>query len=259
MADHADMNDDERLSAYIDGELDQGEASCLERRLAAEPALAQRLEQLRAADRSARRAYRAIDEVPMPDAVLALLEQHDVGRSGETPAAKVIPMPLRGPRRFLQMPVAIAASVALVAGFLVHDLISRDSALGLTGTVARNSDLDRLLETGVSGDSLSLPGDGEGRIVLTFRASEGDWCRQFRLRTDGRAMQGLACRDAGGWRVGTASFTTPGAAGGAYGQAAGDVPAPLQLAVRDRLGDGELLEPDEEKQIISNGWENSRQ
>lgn len=257
MVDHQDMNDDERLSAWMDGELESGEADRLEQRLAAEPALADRLEELRAADRSAGRVYRAIDDVPMPAAVLELLEKRSAGRVDDPPAGNVIPMPLRGPRRFLRLPVAIAASVALVAGFLVHDFIRSGPAIELTGTVARNSDLYRLLETGVSGDALSLSG-GEGRIVLTFEAGDGDWCRQFRLRTGGGAAQGLACRGAGGWRMEAASFAPEGGEG-PYRQAADDTPPALERAVRDRLGDAAFLKSDEEKQLISNGWRKSGQ
>lgn len=253
MADQADMKDDERLSAYMDGELEQDEAVRLERRLAAEPALARRLEELRAADRSAGRAYRAIDEVPLPEAVLALLRENEAGRSDAMPSAEVIPMPVRGPRRFLQMPVAIAASVALVAGFLVHDLVGSGPAIELTGTVARDSDLYRLLETGVSSEALSLR-DGEGRIVLTFQGGEGAWCRQFRLRTEGAATQGLACRAAGGWQMDTASFA-PAGGEGPYRQAADETPPALERAVRDRLAGAALLGPDEEKSLISNGWD----
>jgi hypothetical protein len=257
MADQEHMNDDERLGAYIDGELEAGEAVRLERRLAAEPALSRRLEQLRAADRLAGRVYRAIDDVPMPEAVVALLGESDVGRD-EGPAARVIPIPVRGPRRFLQMPVAIAASVALVAGFLVHDLIGPAPALEWTGSVARHSDLYRLLDTGVSGDPLSLPGGGEGRIVLTFQAGEGDWCRQFRLRTERGEAQGLACRQAGGWQLEMASFAAGDRSGGPYRPAADETPAVLEQAVRDRLGAGEVLGPEAERQLISVGWRDPR-
>ena len=70
--------------------------------------------------------------------------------------------------------------------------------------------------------------------------------------------QGLACRGAGGWRMEAASFAPEGGEG-PYRQAADDTPPALERAVRDRLGDAAFLKPDEEKQLISNGWRKSGQ
>lgn len=258
MTDDEGMTDDERLSAYIDGELGRAEAELLGRRLAAEPALARRLEQMRAADLTAQRAFHAIDETPLPRRLLDVVEAGE-GRGAERmSASNVVPLPARGARRFLQMPVAIAASVALAAGFLVHDLIAPDtvpvSAMPVSGRIAQESGLYRMLETKLSAEPVTLAGGTDGEVVLTFRAADGDWCRQFRLRADAAAMQGLACRQAGAWQMETASFRAPGPPDGSFQQAGGTSTA-LETAVRARLGDRQPLESQEEIQVISDGWE----
>lgn len=257
-----DMTDDERLSAWLDGELPHDEAKRFEQRLAAEPALARRLERLREADRKAQQAFHAIDGAPMPQGVLDLLQDDDADRLQQSPDAspKAQVVELR-PRtaRFFQMPVAIAASVALVAGFLVRGLVAPqgvgdDAALPLSGVVAGGSGLHRVLETAPAGETVSLPGEGSAEVVLSFQADDGDWCRQFRLGTTAAAMQGLACRQAGGWQVEAASFAAPGSPGGAFQQATGATPAALEAAVRARLGAREPLGADEERRAISEGW-----
>lgn len=254
-----DMSDDERLSAWLDGELPPDEAKRLEERLAAEPVLARRLERLREADREAQHAFRAVDGTPLPQAVLDLLQDGDAERSREAQNVQVVRLRPRAPR-FFQVPVAIAAGVALVAGFLVHDLLAPrgvgdDAALPTSGLIAGDSRLYRMLETAPAGEPVELPGGGSAEVVLTFQANDGDWCRQFRLGTAGSALQGLACRQPGGWQLETATFAGPGPSDATFQQAAGGAPAALEAAVRARLGGREPLGREEESRVISVGWE----
>ena len=256
--DDEDMSDDERLSAWLDGELPPSEAKRLEERLSAEPALARRLERLREADRKAQHAFHALDASPMPQTVLDLLKDEDAARSRDAQQAQVVRLQPRRPR-FFQMPVAIAASVALVAGFLIHDLMAPqgaggETALPVSGVIAGNSGLYRMLESAPAGEAVDLAGSGVAEVVLTFQANDGDWCRQFRLGTAASALHGLACRQAGGWQLETASFAGPDPSGATFQQAAGATPAPLEAAVRARLGGGEPLAPGEESHVISEGW-----
>ena len=253
-----DMSDDERLSAWLDGELPDVEAHRLEERLAAEPALARRLERLRQSDHAAQHAFHAIDGSPMPSAVLDLLRDEDADRSRDAQEASVVRLRPRAPR-FFQVPVAIAASVALVAGFLVRDLIAppgigEDTALPISGLVASGSGLFRLLETAPAGQPVDLADGSRAEVVLTFQANDGDWCRQFRMEADPAALHGLACRQPGGWQLETASFAGPEPSDATFRQAAGATPAALEAAVRARLGAREPLDADEESQVLSEGW-----
>ena len=65
------------------------------------------------------------------------------------------------------------------------------------------------------------------RIGITFRASDGRYCRTFILR-EGKPLAGLACRDPRGWQVTMAmqAQREAGAAGG-YRTAADETPAPI--------------------------------
>jgi anti-sigma factor RsiW len=156
-----DKHDDELLSSYLDGELDAAKLRELEQRLATDEALQARLEALRGADRATRKWYAAVDARPMPASVLQLL-------AGAEPAArpessKVLAFPARGLRRFWQMPVAIAASVALVAGFLVSKIAEQEpdtgssTAMLTVRTIAPDSGL---LAAEVTGGSRLWAGGG---------------------------------------------------------------------------------------------------
>lgn len=91
MTDHEQITheDDEALSALLDGELPDDEAERLRARLAREPALAARLEVLENADAKVRGAYEGLTDEPVPQSVVDLLRpaegSHATG-SGEAAA-----------------------------------------------------------------------------------------------------------------------------------------------------------------------------
>jgi negative regulator of sigma E activity len=256
-----DSVDDERLCAWLDGELPAEEADRLSDRLAADPALARRLGALRGTDETMRRLYAAVDELPLPQQVLDLLQDDAAGAAGAEVKSNVVAFPRRGMRSFLQMPVAIAASVALVAGFLVSGLMSRDAgrvgdpATLYARTIPGDSELHRLLESGLSTEARTLDGGADARVVLTFQAGDGDWCRQFELAAPAGSTQALACRRGGNWQVETASFTDARDTGGPYQQASGATTPALDAAVEALIGDREPLAAEEESRLISKGWE----
>jgi len=252
--------DDALLSAYLDGELPAREAEALEARLAADAVLASRLAAMRAADRATRKVYARIDELPMPQHVLDLLKEDEASGSGNTRESNVVAFPRRGIRQFVQMPVALAASVALVAGFLVSGLVSRESGTGsgvpdlYAGAIPDDSELHGLLETGQGPAIQTLASGMDGRVILTFQAEDGDYCRQFQLNAGSGSMHALACRRDGAWRMETVSYADSAAPGGLYQQASGAALAALDAAVEALLGDREPLDLRQESLLISNSW-----
>ena len=107
--------DDEILSACHDGELPTAEAEAVRRRLAREPELAERLHAMEYVDAAAAGALRARDELPLPERVLALLDEAE--REEATCRANGTVIFLReagtapGPRRRKWF-VAVAAGIA---------------------------------------------------------------------------------------------------------------------------------------------------
>lgn len=253
-----DNADDIALSAYIDGELPDADARALRERLLTEPALARRLEVLRGADRDALCMYAAIDKRPMPQAVLDML-----GQGEQAPASSnVIAFPKRGMQQFFQMPVAIAASVALLAGFLVADFFRANDVIApeLTGLYAgevdANSRLYRFLEEGTSAEGQMLADGQSAELLLTFQDRDGDYCRQLRVDGKSAPVQGVACRRGNVWLVEAVSIAGKRAPDGSYQQASGDTPAAIDSAIDAMIGPQAPLDLDEEKSMISNSWKN---
>lgn len=248
--------DDAELSAYLDGQLPQGRADRLTERLAAEPALLRRLEAMRSADDATRRLYARLDQLPMPAGVLDLLQQ----KRSASPDSNVVSFPVRALRQYLQLPVAIAASVALLAGFLVNDLL-RGNAAGrgdlptiATGDIPADSALYRLLETGTGAAPWSLAGGTQAQLLLTFEESNGDFCRQLRLSSGSRAAQALACRRADGWQLEIVDFEPAGSPGGPYQQASAYDSAAVNAAVDALMGTNQPFDAEAETQLIESGW-----
>lgn len=254
MKERPDLDDDTLLSAYLDGELADDEADRITERLAREPALMRRLEAMQSADAATRQAFETLDEQPMPAAVLDML-----GASAGKSPGNVVPFPQRVVRNFAQLPVALAASVALVAGFLVSNVL-RDAPTdpyGITpaGVVAAGSDLHELLEHGISAEPQQFAGGATGQLVLTFEDKAGDWCRHLVVDAGEHGVQGVACRRGGTWQVEALGFGAAIDAGGPFRQASGTTPAAVDSAIDALIGPRDPLGADEERSLISNTWE----
>lgn len=253
MMERPELDDDTLLSAYLDGELADDEADRITERLAREPELMRRLEAMKTADDATRQAFEELDEQPMPAAVLDML-----GASAAARSATVVPFPQRIVRNFAQLPVALAASVALVAGFLVSNVL-RDAPTdpyGITsaGVVAAGSDLHELLEHGISAEPQQFADGSTGQLVLTFEDKAGDYCRQLVVDGGEHGVQGVACRRGGNWQVEALSFGGGVDAGGPFRQASGTTPAAVNSAIDALIGPGDPLGADEEKALISDSW-----
>ena len=262
MSGKADAGDDTILSAYLDEELSPDDTRRLKDRLAGDPELARRLEQMRNADLAVRNVFDAADERPFPQSVLELLTDKGANspqvRSEE---GNVVRFPARGLRRYFQAPIAIAASVALAAGFLAGDIVRRtlDGDVGVgpslyAGTIPPTSELHDFLESGVSGAPQVLASGVSAKLLLTFENRDSDWCRQLQLAAETGSVQALACRRNGSWEMEAVAFDANASPGSDYRAASsGSLPA-LEAAIDEQIGSGEPLAPEEESRLISNGW-----
>lgn len=248
--------DDLALSAYLDGELPQDEADRISERLAREPALAQRLEALRGGDDATRRLFAKVDELPMPQRVLDLLNE-----KGQAPVdSKVVSFPVRFARQYFQLPVALAASVALLAGFMVSALL-RDTGSGAgqlpflaAGEIAADSGLHEQLESGIGNETRTSGSGFRSQLLLTFQDTSGDYCRQLRIATETRSAQALACRRDGTWRLETLDFDDGLVPGGQYQPASGATSAAVTAAIDALIGGNEPLDVAAETRLVENGW-----
>jgi len=222
------MPDDERLMAYVDGELSTTERARFEERLAGDLELRRRLAEQQELRRRLAAAFDPIlAEEPPLRLTLAAQAANATGR--------------RSP------PAQWAAMAAcLVLGIVVGraawpergPLEVRPGGLAVRGQLA--STLDQ-----------SLAADGGAiRVGVSFRSTDGRYCRTFESTPD--RLAGLACREPKAWVARTVTAWSPGPGAG-YRTAGSETPASVLAAV-DGMIAGEPLDAAGERAARDRHW-----
>ncbi|MBP6379042.1 MAG: hypothetical protein KA312_01355 [Sphingorhabdus sp.] len=139
------------------------------------------------------------------------------------------------------------AGGALAASLAVAMLLLKPAAKG----PADDQQFQIAMEKLPSGQSAILSDGASVRPILTFRAGDGRYCREFAIE---RVGGGITCRLDGQWSIEAESAR--GADTGDTDQirtAAGSDPAPLDVAM-EKLGASDPFNGKKEKDIISLGW-----
>ena len=192
--------DDEKLSAWIDGELPEDEARTIADAIAQDASLRKRADMFAEANALVGDFAALADAAPMPASVANLL---DAARADNANSNVV---PLRASPRSIGRfwPTAIAASAAAIIGYIAGagDDFRGDGAAALlaAGPVASDGALFAALETTPSGASAEIGAGTSLTPVFSFRTADNRLCREIQI--DGAtAAQGLACRQNSGWRI----------------------------------------------------------
>jgi len=218
----AEPVDEDRVIAWLDGELTPEQAASVEEAVAADPALRALAETHRAMRARFAAAFGGIADEPMA-----------------LPSAEILPFADARARRMrrLWVPGAIAAS--LVAGLFIGQIERPAGVADRADALALAPGLAHRLDTQLSGEP------GPVRVALTFRARDGAYCRSFTATH----LDGVACRTSTGWSL---RYAAPGtASGGAYAQAGTD-PA-LAGAIAAMIA-GEPLDAAGERSARQRGW-----
>jgi hypothetical protein len=231
------MTDDPDFHAWIDGELDEPQASLMAARVAADPKLAASAEQHRALSARLSKAFAPIAAAPAPR---RLAEAASL-------KAEVIDIAAVRERRRRWSVTGLAAAASLALGL----------AIGVTrpgdGRGSFVSKGDQLAASGSLSDALDrqLASAGEQggiRIGVSFKDQSGRFCRSFTAA----AQSGLACRAGDTWAI---EGLVAGRSGSVdYRMASGVSPA-LGGLIDSRIA-GEPLDRASETKAIQQDWTN---
>jgi len=232
------VNVEERIAAYVDGELTDEARATLEREASIDPALAARIAREQGLRMRLTRAFEPVLAEPIPERLQAAVS-----------AAVTIGEPARRAARFtVPQWGALAASLLLGvivgAKFLGGDPMLTTSGAGLTAGGALESALTSQLPARAAGRDAVIVG-------LTFKARSGEFCRTFTARTR-EPFAGLACRDSERWRI-DALAAMPPVAGGDVRAAGSALPSEILAHVTDRI-EGEPLDAEAEADAQARGW-----
>lgn len=199
---------DQKLSAYIDGELSPGEIAEINKALQSDPEIAVRLEHLKCPDALIAAAYSEIDDEPMPDGVMDLLRETNDVESADENVVQFAPKPvIKSPAPWI---TPLAASVALAIGVGVGMQIASDHTRGngqfvVAGVIDPSNPLYAALEATPSGVTAETE-TGALTPVLTFRSVDERYCREFSISKDDQVSHAVACRTDAGWETRFAAF-----------------------------------------------------
>lgn len=229
---------EEMLVAYADGELDEVNRRRVERALAGDEALAERLAAHEALRGRLSAHFAPIAEDAVPDRFSALLKpQADVVNLAEVREQRA--------RRMWPgwaMGGAIAASLVLGLG-LGRGMGGEAGPVGVSrGQLVAQGGLAKALDTQLA----SAQGSADVRMGLSFRAKDGGWCRSF----EGAAVSGVACRAGEGWRIEQA---VPGHAASSDYRQASSADARVMATVEQLIA-GDPADAAGEKAARDSGW-----
>lgn len=252
------MTIDEKLSAYLDNMLAADERAALEALLAADPALADRLEMLALANAEFVARAADVDGLEMSGALkrqLASLEAA-AGAGDE----KVVAFRTgHGFAGFLTDHRALAACAAIAAGLFAWQAVQPEpgaSGGGDTGgLVYAGSHIAQMLDTAPSGAPVTLRGGSQGEVRFSFPAADGTYCRLADVSAGGAASRLVACREADAWRIViAASMMAPESQSSDLYRAASAGTVQTVEALLDTLMADGPLSPEDEQDLIGREW-----
>ena len=226
--------DEAMLIAWVDGELDEVTRRRVDRAVAEDPALAERLAMHRRLRERLAGHYAPIEKEPLPSAMRTLLED----------SAKISPLIRPAVPRWRNWGMGGAIAASLVLGLGIGHLASgpagpvavRNGAIVARGELA--SALDSQLASAQEGAAV--------RIGLSFQQKGGGWCRSF----EGQAGSGVACRMGRDWQI---QQLQPGSVGStAYRQASSSDPR-IMATVEDLI-EGSPADAAQEAAARARGW-----
>jgi len=273
---------DEILMAYADGVLDAGTSARIDALIKADPAARARVLMFRATGRALAEPYEGVLREPVPAHLIQFVmtcgkELEESPASGPAsmnlaPAASSWPS---RPARLMELwaafrdrlipqgagwQLAAASALTLIVGAGAGLFLRGDGGLGPNlaglrpGQVLTRGVLHQVLETLPSNEERAAGGSQgatAARAVLTFKAKDGSYCREYEVVTAQGQFQGLACRQAGGdWAVEQHVGQKAAAAGIPQPAGQGEL---LDKAVDSRI-EGIAFGEAEEKAAIKNGW-----
>lgn len=222
------MERDERLMAYVDGELAGAERAAFEQELAADSELQREVARQQSLRSRLSAAFDPVLEEPVP-LQLALAAEAANARVRVWPAKQWAAMAAC---------LALGAVVGRAALPEAGPLATRDGALVARGALAK------ALDQKLAADA------GPVRVGLSFRSTDGRYCRTFQSAPD--KLAGVACREPQGWTARALAAWSPAAQAG-YRTAGSETPAPVLAAV-DGLIAGAPLDAAAERAARDHRW-----
>lgn len=232
---------DDRIHAYVDGELDAFTMARLEAACRQDALLNARVEKQRRLRAQLKASFDPVLDEAIPSRLILAAKA--------PPSATVTPIRPVRPRARTQPLWFGAVAASLVIGLAIGRFAPRETGLPVAtsnhGLVATGA-LDTALSQALSSDGRNGAGV---QVALSFQARDGAYCRSFSLTS---GADGLACRTADAWQIEVMGQASP-PTGQDYRQAGSALSAAVLAAIGERQA-GDTLDAAQEQKARSAGW-----
>jgi hypothetical protein len=246
---------DELLVAYVDDELDSAQRTMVNSVLDTDPALRRRAYEMQLARDLLREAFPLRCEASIPASIDAAANRLAKARARGSPRLPLMFL-FQNWRKY-----AVAAGVILCltggASYLAWRIGSESARQPITALlrIDPGTPLHGVLEFSPSAEVINVPAAGAAaRAVLTFRAKDGRFCREFEILADSGGSTGIACRAQGEWRAELLVAVKNAPPDSNYYTPAGESDEPAVAGVVDRLIQGDPLSAQEEARLLASRW-----
>lgn len=265
MTDSNQTISDDRLSAYLDGMLEETDARALEAELEKDPAAGRRLAEMARNDRALRQHFQAAARRPVPDGISAMLEPAAEPRSGARSWFSGLAERLTS-WSAMPAPLQAVGAVAVLAVVGIGVLAMLGPGTGFNGSVGEaalvralpstNPGVSRFLDAQPSGEVQSLDGSARAVVDMSFEHADGRYCRQYRVSIGDTASSfaAIACRSGSDWQE-VLMQRVDGAVGesGMFHAASGQASSLLDGYILDNA-DGDIIVGESEAGLIERNW-----
>ena len=200
------MFTDEKLSAFLDGELEPAQMDEIREAIALDMTISDRLAALAEVDRVVKVAAEKATAGALPKEIISLLDDKNTVSTHKAPAAdNVVPISSKdkmqsaepSKRAVWQTPFAVAASVAVLAGLVF---------LNQQGSEATEpshwASVSSVLDNNLTGEATTLASGVTVTPQLSFLNTEHSFCRQAQVGSQSELNVMIACKNnQGTWQL----------------------------------------------------------
>lgn len=263
---------DEKLSAFLDGELDTAEMDLVREAIAQDVAISDRLAALAEVDRVVKAAAEKATAVALPKEIVALLSDEsrqsdkseaqaiDVSLERESTteqhsAENVTPFPQKASsinsaqqnQTKWKGPFAIAASVAVLAGLVFFNQQGAE-----TTQPSHWARVSSVLDSNLTGEATTFDSGVTVTPQLSFVNTEFNYCRQAEVASKDELNVMIACKDKqGAWQLAASKLDELGENAGQYQTATS---AKVMEEELDKMMASAPLNREQEKNAIEATW-----
>ena len=263
---------DEKLSAFLDGELDTAEMDLVREAIAHDVTVSDRLAALAEVDRVVKVAAEKATAVALPKEIVALLSDSkplsqasdvqvsdtslaSVSAANQSSAENVKPFPKKvnstnsAPHKQTKWkgPFAIAASVAVLAGLVFFNQQGAE-----TTQPSHWARVSSVLDSNLTGEATTFDSGVTVTPQLSFVNTEFNYCRQAEVASKDELNVMIACKDKqGAWQLAASKLDELGENAGQYQTATS---AKVMEEELDKMMASAPLNREQEKNAIEATW-----